>query len=71
MKKLVGTVIWFDSAKGYGFLRPDGGEVFVHHSAVKMDSYKQIIKGQIVEFDLVHGLMGKEEARDVVIKSES
>ena len=60
-----GTVKWFNSEKGYGFIsQPDGGpDVFVHHTAIKMNGYRVLEEGQSVEFDVEQGpkgLMAKE-----------
>ncbi|MCW5876808.1 MAG: cold-shock protein [Anaerolineales bacterium] len=46
-----GTVKWFNSAKGYGFLERDSGEdIFVHFSAIKMEGFRTLKEGQRVEF---------------------
>ena len=51
-----GTVKWFNSTKGYGFIRPSTGEkdVFVHISAVERAGLSTLNEGQNVEFELVH-----------------
>lgn len=60
-----GTVKWFNSEKGYGFIsREAGPDVFVHYSAIQMDGYRRLEEGQRVEFD-VGPAMGGEEAQDV------
>lgn len=47
-----GTVKWFDSKKGYGFIAgEDGRDVFVHYSSVLVNGYKTLEAGQTVEFD--------------------
>ena len=50
-----GTVKWFNNAKGYGFITPDGEskDVFVHHSQIAGEGYKSLNEGQKVEFELV------------------
>ena len=51
-----GTVKWFNSEKGYGFIAVDGGQdVFVHFSAIEMDGYKSLDDGQRVEFEIAQG----------------
>jgi CspA family cold shock protein len=54
-----GTVKWFNSEKGYGFIaQPDGEDVFVHHSAIQMNGYRSLEEGQSVEFELNEGPKG-------------
>ena len=54
-----GTVKWFNSEKGYGFIaQTDGDDVFVHHSAIQMNGYRTLEEGQSVEFDLKEGPKG-------------
>lgn len=61
-----GTVKWFNSEKGFGFIeRENGGDVFVHFSAIVEDGYKSLEEGQSVEFDIVEGERG-EQAANVV-----
>jgi cold shock protein len=56
-----GTVKWFNSEKGYGFIAVDGGEdVFVHFSAIEMDGYKALDDGQRVEFEIAQGQKGPQ-----------
>ena len=49
-----GTVKWFDSKKGYGFITPeDGGkDLFVHHTSLQMDGYKTLAENQEVEYEV-------------------
>jgi len=62
-----GTVKWFNSEKGYGFIsREDGPDVFVHYSAIQMNGYRTLEEGQNVEFDVGPGKKG-EEAQNVRI----
>ena len=61
-----GTVKWFNAEKGFGFIeRENGGDVFVHFSAIVEDGYKSLKEGQSVEFDIVEGERG-EQAANVV-----
>jgi len=56
-----GTVKWFNSEKGYGFIAVDGGQdVFVHFSAIQMDGYKSLEDGQRVEFEIAQGQKGPQ-----------
>jgi len=55
-----GTVKWFNSSKGYGFIAPDDGseDLFVHHSDVKTEGYASLDEGQKVEFEVGQGKKG-------------
>jgi len=59
-----GTVKWFDSSKGFGFITPADGskDVFVHHSAIKTDGYAELKEGQSVSFDIQQGPKGPAAA---------
>ena len=62
-----GTVKWFNSEKGYGFIsQKDGEDLFVHFSEIKMDGYKTLDEGQAVSFEVVTGRDGKLQASNVV-----
>ena len=63
---MTGKVKWFNAEKGYGFIeREDGGDVFVHFTAIQADGYRTLEEGQAVEFDVVQGERG-ERATNVV-----
>lgn len=54
-----GTVKWFSSEKGFGFIERDGApDVFVHYSAIKGDGYKTLDEGDKVSFDVEEGVKG-------------
>jgi CspA family cold shock protein len=55
-----GTVKWFNDAKGFGFIQPDGGgaDAFAHFSAIQMEGFKSLKEGQRVDFELTQGAKG-------------
>ena len=54
-----GTVKWFDAKKGFGFIQQDeGGDIFVHHSAIDMPGFKTLAEGDRVSFDVEKGQKG-------------
>lgn len=63
-----GTVKWFDSAKGFGFITSDeGNDVFVHFSAILSNGFKTLEEGQKVSFEVVEGARGPQAANVTVI----
>ena len=58
--KTTGTVKWFNEAKGFGFITPDGGakDCFVHHTAISGSGFKTLAEGEKVEFEIVEGQKG-------------
>lgn len=56
-----GTVKWFNDAKGFGFIEPEGGgdDVFAHFSAIQMEGFRTLKQGGRVTFELVEGPKGK------------
>lgn len=56
-----GTVKWFNDAKGFGFIEPEGGgaDVFAHFSAIAMDGFKTLKQGSRVSFEVTQGPKGQ------------
>jgi cold shock protein len=64
-----GTVKWFNSQKGFGFITPEGGskDVFVHISAVERAGLQGLNEGQRVQYDLLPGKDGKSSAENLKV----
>lgn len=68
-EQLTGTVKWFNTTKGYGFLsRNDGPDVFVHYTAIESDGeFRNLVEGQQVEFTITQGPKGLQAEKVRVI----
>jgi cold shock protein len=57
----IGTVKWFNDAKGFGFIEPEGGgeDVFAHFSAIQMEGFRTLKQGSKVRFEVVQGPKGQ------------
>ena len=67
-ERMRGTVKWFNSVKGYGFIgRERGDDVVVHFSAIQMDGYRKLEEGQQVEFSVESGPKGLQAANVTVV----
>jgi CspA family cold shock protein len=59
-----GKVKWFSATKGYGFIESDeGGDVFVHYTAIEGSGFKTLEQGQAVEFEIQQGTKGPQAVR--------
>ena len=66
-ERTTGTVKWFNGAKGYGFIEREAGpDVFVHHSAIRGEGFRNLEEGQSVEFTVEQGPKGLNAA-DVAV----
>lgn len=59
---VLGTVKWFNSEKGFGFIAPENGgnDVFVHHTAIQGSGYKSLNEGERVSFEVTRGPKGDQ-----------
>lgn len=59
--RVIGTVKWFNSSKGYGFIAQENGpDVFVHHTAIQSEGFRTLKEGQQVEFSIEQGPKGPQ-----------
>jgi|SRR5579859_1625324 len=66
LQRIKGSVKWFESKKGYGFIGSDGApDVFVHYSSIKMSGFKSLLEGDVVEYSVVKGVNGPMAVRVV------
>lgn len=68
-----GTVKWFNNAKGFGFICPEGedGDVFAHYSTIKMDGYRTLKAGQQVTFEVEEGPKGYHASSVVPVEVQA
>ena len=67
-ERVTGTVKWFNGSKGYGFISREGGDdVFVHHSAIQAEGFRNLQEGQRVEFIVEHDPKGLRAAQVVAL----
>ena len=71
MARTQGTVKWFNSEKGYGFITQESGpDLFVHYSAIQGNGYRSLNEGDKVEFEITDGKKGKQASEVIVLKDE-
>ena len=69
---MIGTVKWFNDAKGYGFIgRVDGPDVFVHYSGIIGEGHRTLREGDIVQFEIMQGAKGPQAALVSVLPKPS
>jgi CspA family cold shock protein len=60
-ERMRGTVKWFSSEKGYGFITPENGsDLFVHYSEIQSNGFRTLNEGDKVEFEITEGRKGKQ-----------
>jgi len=66
-----GTVKWFNSRKGYGFINTDEKDIFVHYSAILVDEgeFRTLYEGDVVEFDIIEGDKGAQAESVKIIEA--
>ena len=67
-ERITGTVKWFNTSKGYGFItRENGPDVFVHYSAIESEGFRNLAEGDRVEFTVEQGPKGPQASQVVKI----
>ena len=67
-ERKTGTVKWFNSDKGYGFIAPDeGDDLFVHYSEIEGSGFRTLNEGDRVEFEVTQGKKGLQASKVVVV----
>ncbi len=67
-ERVTGTVKWFNSGKGYGFIEREGGpDVFVHFSAIQAEGFRTLEEGQKVEFTIEQGQKGPQASNVILL----
>jgi len=67
-ERVIGTVKWFNSGKGYGFIEREGGpDVFVHYTALQGEGFRNLEEGQRVEFSIEQGEKGPQATNVTVL----
>jgi cold shock protein len=68
-ERIVGTVKWFNTSKGYGFIsRENGPDVFIHYSAIQSEGFRNLDEGQKVEFEVEQGQKGPQATNVTILK---
>lgn len=69
----MGTVKWFNNAKGFGFICPEGGgeDIFAHYSTIQMDGYRTLKAGQFVHFDVHEGPKGNHTSVIIPVEAQA
>ena len=67
-----GTVKWFNNAKGFGFICPEGeeGDIFAHYSTIKMDGYRTLKAGQQVSYEVEKGPKGSHASLVMPVETD-
>ena len=69
-QRVRGTVKWFNSEKGYGFITPESGsDLFVHYSEIQSSGFRSLNEGDVVEFEITEGKKGKQASSVTVVKN--